>query len=94
MRALRESLFRAVGFCFSALLLVMSLLCSIKLAAVSDEAAELEARTAQHKTDNEILRAEYESSVSLARIEDYAARLGMQRPEPGQIYYMDGAGDK
>ena len=42
-----------MGFCFSALLLVMSLLCSIKLAAVSDEAAELEARTAQLKTDKD-----------------------------------------
>ena len=42
MKQLNETLFTAVTLCFSALLLVMTLLTGIKLAAVNDAAARLE----------------------------------------------------
>jgi len=83
-------MFRAVGFLFSAVLLILSLLSSIKLAAVNDRAAELEKQVERIETETQILRAEYENSRSLREIERYATEvLGMQRCSPGQIIYIE-----
>lgn len=85
-----ENSFRAIGFCFSAVLIVLSLLTSIRLAAVNDRAARLEKEVEQLKTANEILRAEYDNSLSLEEIERYATdELGMQRCTPAQITYIE-----
>lgn len=90
MKQLRETLFKAVGFCFSAVMLVLSLLSSISLADVNDTAARLEREVERLQTENEILRAKYENSVSLEEIESYASQvLGMQRCSPGQIFYIE-----
>lgn len=90
MKKTSEILFRAVGLLFSAVLIILSLLCSIRLAAVNDTAAGLERQAEQLKTQNEILRAEYENSLSLEEIERYATDvLGMQRCSPGQIFYLE-----
>ena len=90
MKTISEILFRAVCFCFSAVILILSLLTSIKLAAVNDTAAELDAAVGRLKTENEILRAEYENSLSLEEIERYASeKLGMQRQTPRQIIYIE-----
>ena len=90
MKEICESFFRAIGFCFSAALLILSLLTSIKLAAVNDTAARLEKEVARLKNENEILRAEYENSLSLEEIERYAIEeLGMQRCSPNQIIYVE-----
>ncbi len=89
MKYIYESLFRAVGFCFSAALLVLSLLCSIKLAAVNDTAARLEKEVNALQEENARLRAACETSLSLEEIERYAREeLGMQRCMPGQILYL------
>ena len=89
MKRVCENLFRAVGFCFSALLLILSLLTSIKLAAVNDRAVGLEQQVAQLEEDNAVLRARCESSLSLEEIERYATQeLGMQRCLPGQIQVL------
>ena len=88
MKQLNETLFTAVTLCFSALLLVMTLLTGIKLAAVND-AARLEQETARLRTQNGILEAEYENSLSLEEIERYAEEvLGMQRCTPEQMIYI------
>ncbi|MEA5151833.1 MAG: hypothetical protein VB039_04425 [Oscillospiraceae bacterium] len=89
MKQLNETLFTAVTLCFSALLLVMTLLTGIKLAAVNDAAARLEQETARLRTQNGILEAEYENSLSLEEIERYAEEvLGMQRCTPEQMIYI------
>ena len=89
MKQLNETLFTAVTLCFSALLLVMTLLTGIKLAAVNDTAARLEQETARLRTQNGILEAEYENSLSLEEIERYAEEvLGMQRCTPEQMIYI------
>ena len=41
MRQVHETLFRAVCLCAAAMMLVLSLLCSIRLAAVNDRGCEL-----------------------------------------------------
>lgn len=90
IKRVSELLFRAVGFLFSAVLLVLSLLTSIKLAAVNDTAAKLETQVSQLKSENQVLRAQYENSISLEEIETYATQvLGMQRCSPGQIIYIE-----
>lgn len=90
IKSVSEVLFRAVCLCFSAVMIVLSLLTSIQLAAVNDEAARLEREVEALKTENEILSAEYQNSLSLEEIERYATQvLGMQRQTPRQIIYIE-----
>ncbi len=85
-----ELLFNTVAAVFSVVLLVLSLLCSVELASVNDRAAELEKETENLKTENQILLIQCENSISLEELESYAVNvLGMQRPAPGQIRYID-----
>ena len=89
VKKVNESLFYAIEFCFSALLLVITLLLSIRLTAEGDRLAELEAAVKNARTENEILTAQYENTVSLEDIEKYAIEiLGMQRCDPSQIIYV------
>ena len=86
MNRLGETLFRAVCLCFSALLLVGSLLYGIRLAAVNDLAASRKAEVEELKTENARLLARCESSLSLEEIERYAVEvLGMQHLSGEQI---------
>ena len=89
VKKVNESLFLAIEFCFSAVLLVITLLLSIRLTAEGDRLAELEAAVKNARTENEILTAQYENTVSLEDIEKYAIEiLGMQRCDPSQIIYV------
>lgn len=75
-----ENFFRAICLLFSALLLVLSLLCDARLAALNDLAAEREREAARLRAENARLLARCESSLSLEEIERYAVEeLGMQR---------------
>ena len=75
-----ENLFRAICLCFSVLLLVLSLLWDIRLAALNDLAAGKKRETERLKAENARLLARCESSLSLEEIERYAVEeLGMQR---------------
>ena len=81
-----ELFFNAVAVLFSALLLVMSLLCAVETAEVNDQAAALEKENERLKTENQILQTRLDNSLSLEELEAYALEeLGMQRPAPGQI---------
>lgn len=81
-----ELLFNAIAALFSAVLLVLSLLSAVELAAVNDQAAALEKENERLKTENQILQTRLDNSLSLAELERYAVDvLGMQRPAPGQI---------
>lgn len=89
MKDLSENLFRAVCGLFSAAVLVLSLLTSVKLAQVNDEAARLEKQAEALEEENRILSAQLESSLSLEELERRATQdLGMQRRTPGQVYYL------
>ena len=82
-------MFQAICLCFSAALLVLTLLCSIRLAAVSDQTLRMQREADRLRDENAILRSRYEQSVSLEEIERYASRvLGMQRCSAGQIVYI------
>ena len=79
-----------IVFCFSAVMIVLSLLFSINITAINDQAEKLQKQIEALKIENEILRAEYENSISLEEIERYATHvLGMQRRSPGQIQYIE-----
>ena len=79
-------MFRAVCLCTAALMLVLSLLCSIRLTAVNDREARLTREIAELERENESLRVRCESRLSLEEIERYAVeKLGMQRLSGEQI---------
>lgn len=89
-KQLNETMFRAVGLCFSAVLIVLSLLTGIKTAAVNDDASKLRQQTEVLKAENELLSARYDNSLSLEELETYASDvLGMQRCNPSQIFYIE-----
>lgn len=83
-------LFRAVCLSFSALLVLLSLLCGIRTTAVNDRAAQLKKEISALESENEILRAEYDSILSLEELERLAIEeLGMQRCTPEQIQIIE-----
>jgi hypothetical protein len=75
-----EILFRAICLGFSLLLLVGSLLYGIQTTAYNDAAAAYRREAERLRSENAILLARCESSLSLEEIERYAVEeLGMQR---------------
>ena len=87
----RDQLFRTVCFLASALLLVLTLTCSAKLAAWNDRAGELEAEKARLEEENRILRARASQDLPLDELEELAIReYGMQIPAPEQIIWVPG----
>lgn len=90
MKRISNSMFLAVVFCFSALMLVFSLLASIKLAALNDTATRLSRETAELVEKNRALTAEYEKNINIEEIERYAVdELGMRRPTAEQVEYIE-----
>lgn len=85
-----ELVFCLICSAFSVVLLVLSLLGAVRLAAINDEAVALETEVARLKTENEVRSAEYENMLSLGEIERYAVEvLGMQHCSAGQIVYIE-----
>ena len=78
--------FAAIVFSFSALMLISSLLCSIKLAALKDAFNKCEKQCAELEAEVQRLCATYESLASVEEIERYALEvLGMQQCTAEQI---------
>ena len=74
----------------AAVMLVLSLLCSIRLAAVNDRAAKLMKEIEALETENTVLTARAEERLSLEELERYAGEvLGLQRCTPGQIVVVE-----
>ena len=89
IKHITELLFRAVALLFSAVLLILSLLHNISLAASSDSAAGLMAEKRRLEEENEYLRAEISMSLSLEEIERYAREeLCMVYRSPENLIYM------
>lgn len=90
MKKVYPVFFVAVVFSFSALMLIFSLLCSIKLSALNDSVNKLTSRIAELEVENEHLVAEYESLISIEALEAHAIdRLGMQHATAIQIEYLE-----
>ena len=90
MRKLNSTIFLAVCAAFSAAALVLTMLCSVKLAGLSQETAALEQRLRAAREENNRLQVETAGSLSLYELERYAKEeLGMQMPTAGQIYHID-----
>lgn len=95
MKRVSNVLFAAVLFAFSAVLAVLSLFASIKLAAVNDTATRLTKATEELYEQNDILLATIEKSISMDELERYAIEeLGMCRctVEQIEIIYISNVG--
>ena len=74
----------------SAVIVVLSLLASAKLAEVEDRSEKLTKETALLEQRNRLLLAQCENLVSIEELERYAIeQLGMQRLSPGQVFYLE-----
>jgi len=90
LKHINELLFRAVCMSAAAVMLVLSLLCSIRLAAVNDREAKLLREIESLETENAVLTARVEERLSLEELERYAGEvLGLQRCTPGQIVIVE-----
>ena len=89
LKKLSRSLFCAVVYVFSSGLLIISLLVSIRITALWDEVTSVQHIVDELKEENTRLTNEYESSISLEEIENYATtQLGMCRCTNEQIEYI------
>lgn len=74
----------------SAVIVVLSLLASAKLAEMEDRSEKLTKETALLEQRNRLLQAQCENLVSIEELERYAIeQLGMQRLSPSQIFYLE-----
>ena len=90
IKHISEVLFRAVGLLFSALLLILLLLCSIDQASAADRGGNLKWELRCLQDENRVLQSEIQSRYSLEEIEKYAGEvLGMKHCSPEQIIYME-----
>ena len=86
---LKNILFCAVAFAFTVLSLFGYLVNSIKLQRESGELEEALSRNIRQKEEIDILRVEYDNSLSLAELEEYAlGKLKLQKCQPEQIIYL------
>ena len=89
MKKLSGILFVLICLGFSAVLLVLSMVGSAELAAVSERVGALEKEISALAEENRILTAEAENRLGLETIETLATeRLGMRSPSPEQIIYV------
>ena len=94
MQGSRDRVFAAIGVCFSALLLVLSLLAEVRTAEAMDRAAALDRRCRELQTENSRLEVQLESSLSLEEIEHWAVEVfGMQPRSTAQTIYVEYPGD-
>lgn len=79
-------LFRVVCLSFSALLLVLTLFCHIRLVRAENEIADLNKAVADAGNERILLEIRRDRSLRLDELERRAVQeLGMRHPEPGQI---------
>ena len=67
--------FRSILIFFSCVLLVFSMLSTVRLAEMNDRLMETEKRIEELSVKNDVLLAQYESSMGLDEIEKYATNL-------------------
>ncbi len=90
MTKVSNSVFNALCIAFSAVFLVLCMLCSAQSAAENERAALYRKELDILKTENRLLYVRSECSMSLEELEKYALEnLGMQRLSPEQIFYIE-----
>ena len=93
LKHVNELLFRAVCLLSAAVMLLLSLLCSIRLAAVNDRSTRLLRENEELASEIAVLTARVEERLSLEELERYAGEtLGLQRCKPGQIVVVETVG--
>jgi len=89
IKKINAALFRGVCLGFSLILLILTLLLSVKLTVIQDLNSDMEKNLSEQLKHNCVLRSRYENGLSLEVIERYAVeQLGMQSLRPGQIIYL------
>ena len=89
LKRMSASLFSAILYCFSSVMLILSLLFSIQLTALSDRATELKRQIEEIEAENAKLLLRYEALVNMEEIEHYAVDvLGMQPGSSAQTEYI------
>lgn len=76
-RKISESLFTSILYLFSSAMLILSLLMSIKLNAISDQVKRTEEEIITLRKENAVLAAELESRTNMEAIAEYAEKAGM-----------------
>ena len=90
LKKMSASFFCAVLYCFSSVMLILSLLVSIRMTALGDEASRLEREIESLQEENTRLMLQYESLVSPDKIEEYAVEvLGMRPLSAEQTEYIE-----
>ena len=90
MTKLSNSVFNALCVAFSAVFLVLCMLCSAQRAAENERAAMYREEIERLKTENRVLYVQNQCEMSLEELERYALEeLGMQRLSPRQIIYIE-----
>ena len=84
------SVFAVTAAVYSAVFAVLMLMNTVKLAEMSERAADLERLIRETESENELLYLEQTMSMSLSELEDKAVNtLGMQQCLPEQLVYLD-----
>ena len=90
MRRIAWALFVCVCILFSAIFTVLTLVYQIKLTAVNSELNTMNKEIEALTEENRMLESGMDSGLGLDDIYNYATGvLGMQNPEPGQIFYIE-----
>ena len=90
MIKLSNCVFNALCLAFSAVFLVLCMLCSARTAAENERAAEYREEIERLKTENRILYVRAQCEMSLEELERRAIEeLGMQHLSSEQIIYIE-----
>ena len=90
MAKITNSVFNALCVAFSAVFLVLCMLCSAQRAAENERVAQYKKEVDKLKTENQVLYVQNQCYMSLEELEKYALEtLGMQRLNPSQIFYIE-----
>lgn len=90
MSKVSNSVFNALCLAFSAVFLVLCMLCSAQRAAENERAAVYREEIERLKTENRIMYVESQCQMPLEELERYALEeLGMQHLSTGQIIYIE-----
>ncbi len=85
------SAFKALVTALATVLLLCAILYGkVKTTELYNKEAQLEAQLSELTSDNNAMRTQLESKVSLNNVEEYAVNvLGLQKLEQGQIEYLE-----
>lgn len=87
-RKISEALFTSILYLFSSSMLILSLLMSIKLNALSDRAKRAEKDMETLKKENSLLASEFEVLTNIDALIEYAETAGMVKCPAENVEYL------